>query len=204
MPPKSNTLPIWGNEASMNLNPLILTNIQSSPYFKNELFKLKTYHEVIDEIYYKVRDEGETLHFFDLSLFCSQLCDFWSTIKLVYCTKLDRHTRSLLFSSKASHNDVLDWRIFNFAPCWLPHARILKVGNTASSLMVNFVILNEKKMQLISEICWREIWSNWGEILTCLQENKTFFQALTVYVAQFRSALLLDSASHNILNHCKW
>ncbi|XP_033643613.1 pre-mRNA-splicing factor 38B-like [Asterias rubens] len=54
MPQKSNTLPTWGNEASMNLNPLILTNIQSSPYFKNELFKLKTYHEVVDEIYYRV------------------------------------------------------------------------------------------------------------------------------------------------------
>ena len=39
----------------MNLNPLILTNIQSSPYFKNELFKLKTYHEVVDEIYYRVK-----------------------------------------------------------------------------------------------------------------------------------------------------
>ena len=59
MPPKNNTLPSWGNESSMNLNPMILTNIQSSPYFKNELFKLKTYHEVIDEIYYKVRQEGE-------------------------------------------------------------------------------------------------------------------------------------------------
>nr|XP_054770176.1 pre-mRNA-splicing factor 38B-like isoform X1 [Lytechinus pictus] len=54
MPPKNNTLPQWGNQQSMNLNPLILTNIQSSPYFKNDLFKLKTYHEVIDEIYYKV------------------------------------------------------------------------------------------------------------------------------------------------------
>lgn len=38
----------------MNLNPLILTNIQSSPYFKVNLYELKTYHEVIDEIYYKV------------------------------------------------------------------------------------------------------------------------------------------------------
>lgn len=31
---KPNGLPIWGNEKSMNLNPLILTNIQSSQYFK--------------------------------------------------------------------------------------------------------------------------------------------------------------------------
>lgn len=39
----------------MNLNSLILTNIQSSSYFKVTLFKLKTYHEVIDEIYYQVK-----------------------------------------------------------------------------------------------------------------------------------------------------
>ncbi|XP_058808276.1 pre-mRNA-splicing factor 38B isoform X2 [Phymastichus coffea] len=51
---KSNTLPLWGNERTMNLNPLILTNIQSSHYFKVNLYELKTYHEVIDEIYYKV------------------------------------------------------------------------------------------------------------------------------------------------------
>lgn len=55
----------------MNLNPLILTNIQSSHYFKGSfvnyyqirpnfkfflvnLYELKTYHEVVDEIYYKV------------------------------------------------------------------------------------------------------------------------------------------------------
>ncbi|KAG4066812.1 hypothetical protein HA402_012879 [Bradysia odoriphaga] len=39
----------------MNLNPLILANIQSSSYFKVSLFKLKTYHEVVDEIYYQVK-----------------------------------------------------------------------------------------------------------------------------------------------------
>jgi pre-mRNA-splicing factor 38B len=47
-------LPLWGNERTMNLNPLILTNIQSSHYFKVNLYELKTYHEVVDEIYYKV------------------------------------------------------------------------------------------------------------------------------------------------------
>lgn len=52
---QSNNLPINGNESTMNLNPLILTNIQSSSYFKVTLFKLKTYHEVIDEIYYQVK-----------------------------------------------------------------------------------------------------------------------------------------------------
>lgn len=50
-----NILPLWGNEATMNLNPLILANIQGSSYFKVTLFKLKTYHEVVDEIYYQVK-----------------------------------------------------------------------------------------------------------------------------------------------------
>lgn len=50
----SNVLPVWGNEKSMNLNSLILTNIQGSPYFKVHLYAIKTYHEVVDEIYYKV------------------------------------------------------------------------------------------------------------------------------------------------------
>lgn len=50
----SNVLPVWGNEKSMNLNSLILTNIQGSPYFKVQLFTFKTYHEVVDEIYYRV------------------------------------------------------------------------------------------------------------------------------------------------------
>ncbi|KAK9878871.1 hypothetical protein WA026_003700 [Henosepilachna vigintioctopunctata] len=51
---QSNILPLWGNERTMNLNPLILTNIQSSSYFKVNLYELKTYHEVVDEIYYQV------------------------------------------------------------------------------------------------------------------------------------------------------
>lgn len=54
---QNNVLPLWGNEKTMNLNSMILTNVLSSPYFKNELFQLKTYHEVVDEIYYKVRTE---------------------------------------------------------------------------------------------------------------------------------------------------
>ncbi|KAF2354163.1 Pre-mRNA-splicing factor 38 [Trinorchestia longiramus] len=51
---KSNILPVWGNEKTMNLNTLVLTNIQSSQYFKVKLYALKTYHEVLDEIYYQV------------------------------------------------------------------------------------------------------------------------------------------------------
>lgn len=50
----ANVLPFWGNQQTMNLNPLILTNIRNSPYFKGTLIDLKTYHEVIDQIYYKV------------------------------------------------------------------------------------------------------------------------------------------------------
>lgn len=51
---KQGQLSCSGNQQSMNLNPLILTNITGSPYFKVQLFNIKTYHEVIDEIYYKV------------------------------------------------------------------------------------------------------------------------------------------------------
>ncbi|XP_076308631.1 pre-mRNA-splicing factor 38B-like isoform X2 [Tachypleus tridentatus] len=51
---KNNILPVWGNEKTMNLNNLILTNILSSHYFKVNLYQLKTYHEVVDEIYYNV------------------------------------------------------------------------------------------------------------------------------------------------------
>ena len=51
---QGNAVPIYGNAGTLNINPLILTNIQGSPYFKVNLFAMKTYHEVIDEIYYKV------------------------------------------------------------------------------------------------------------------------------------------------------
>lgn len=51
---KNNVLPLWGNEKTMNMNNLILTNILSSHYFKVNLYQLKTYHQVIDEIYFQV------------------------------------------------------------------------------------------------------------------------------------------------------
>ena len=50
----NNTLPIFGNKETMNINSMILTNIHQSRYFKSELIELKTFHEVIDEIFYKV------------------------------------------------------------------------------------------------------------------------------------------------------
>merc|ERR1719187_2452384 len=51
---KQNRVPFQGNDKTMNMNPLILANVQNSPYFKNDLSLMKTYHEVVDEIYYKV------------------------------------------------------------------------------------------------------------------------------------------------------
>ena len=51
---QKNTLPLYGNKETMNINPMILTNIQGTAYFKEELYKMKTFHEVIDEIFYKV------------------------------------------------------------------------------------------------------------------------------------------------------
>ncbi|PAA70541.1 hypothetical protein BOX15_Mlig033979g2 [Macrostomum lignano] len=51
---KSNNLQLWGNRESMNLNSMVLTNIKQSPYFKYELAEVKTFHEVVDAIYFKV------------------------------------------------------------------------------------------------------------------------------------------------------
>lgn len=74
-PKLSNSLPVWGNQRTMNINNLVLTNIQASPYFKVKLYGLKTYHEVIDEIYYKVR-----LVFFLYYCFVVLLCHFCGII----------------------------------------------------------------------------------------------------------------------------
>ncbi|XP_029654825.1 pre-mRNA-splicing factor 38B-like [Octopus sinensis] len=43
-----------GNDKTMNINPLILTNIQSSLYFKNTLVEITSYGDIIDEIYNRV------------------------------------------------------------------------------------------------------------------------------------------------------
>ena len=51
---QNNTLPIFGNKETMNINHMILSNILQSRYFKGDLFEMKTFHEVIDEIYYRV------------------------------------------------------------------------------------------------------------------------------------------------------
>ena len=48
-------LPIFGNEKTMNLNHLLLTNIQSSPYFRNTLYPKKTVNELMNEIKFNVK-----------------------------------------------------------------------------------------------------------------------------------------------------
>ena len=77
---QNNTLPIYGNKETMNLNSMLLTNIRASPYFKTDLFELKTFHEVVDEIYYKVRSLTHLVHigecfFFELTFLMRR----WST-----------------------------------------------------------------------------------------------------------------------------
>ncbi|KAI7686521.1 hypothetical protein SSS_09918 [Sarcoptes scabiei] len=53
-PKLSNVLNLQCDD-KMGLNSLIYTNIHQSPYFKNDLFQLKTFQEVINEIYYNVK-----------------------------------------------------------------------------------------------------------------------------------------------------
>ena len=52
---KKNILQVYGNEKTMNLNSLILTNIQQSNYFKNTLYPIKTLNELLDEIWEQVK-----------------------------------------------------------------------------------------------------------------------------------------------------
>ncbi|TYZ50749.1 hypothetical protein PybrP1_012177 [[Pythium] brassicae (nom. inval.)] len=56
---KQDELAIYGNPTTYNLNTLLHQNILQSEYFR-ELYNLKTYHEVVDEIYYRV-DHAEPL-----------------------------------------------------------------------------------------------------------------------------------------------
>lgn len=56
---QSNTLPLFGNKETMNINNMIITNILQSRYFKIELYEKKTFHEVVDEIFYRVSQKYE-------------------------------------------------------------------------------------------------------------------------------------------------
>ncbi|ETV81479.1 hypothetical protein, variant [Aphanomyces astaci] len=50
---KENQLPIHGNQTTYNFNTLLYDNVMNSDYFR-KLYELATYHEVVDEIYYRV------------------------------------------------------------------------------------------------------------------------------------------------------
>jgi pre-mRNA-splicing factor 38B len=65
---KNNTLPLFGNKETMNINNMIITNIRQSRYFKTDLFELKTFHQVVDEIYYRVTISNDILRI-DYGLF---------------------------------------------------------------------------------------------------------------------------------------
>lgn len=52
-----NVLPIYGSSTTFNINTLLFNNIMESDYFK-ALYQLKTYHEIVDEIYPSVSHVG--------------------------------------------------------------------------------------------------------------------------------------------------
>lgn len=52
-PTVSNILPMYGNTTNYNINNLLFNNIMENEYFR-ALYQLRTYHEVIDEIYRSV------------------------------------------------------------------------------------------------------------------------------------------------------
>ena len=48
-------IPIFGNDETFNMNPMLLSNISSSPYFVNKCCaQLHDWNSVVDEIYYEV------------------------------------------------------------------------------------------------------------------------------------------------------
>ena len=49
----SNVLPMYGNSTNYNINNLLFNNIMENEYFR-ALYQLRTYHEVIDEVYRSV------------------------------------------------------------------------------------------------------------------------------------------------------
>ena len=53
-----NALPVYGNRETMNFNPVLLTNIQGSQYFRERCGELHTFEEILDEIYNKVTHLG--------------------------------------------------------------------------------------------------------------------------------------------------
>ncbi|KHJ90220.1 PRP38 family protein, partial [Oesophagostomum dentatum] len=58
---KSNTLPIWGNQQTMNLNGLVLENVKESYYYKNHLIEIESAQQLLDEVFYKSNRKSNTL-----------------------------------------------------------------------------------------------------------------------------------------------
>ncbi|CAP26741.2 Protein CBG06437 [Caenorhabditis briggsae] len=52
---RSNTLPIWGNQVTMNLNTLVLENIRESYYYKNNLVEIDSFQTLVEQIFYQVK-----------------------------------------------------------------------------------------------------------------------------------------------------
>uniref|UniRef100_A0A8R1HQS8 Pre-mRNA-splicing factor 38 n=2 Tax=Caenorhabditis japonica TaxID=281687 RepID=A0A8R1HQS8_CAEJA len=52
---RSNTLPIWGNQVTMNLNTLVLENIRESYYYKNNLIEIDSFQALVEQIFYQVK-----------------------------------------------------------------------------------------------------------------------------------------------------
>lgn len=52
---QGNTLPLHGNQSTMNLNNMVHANVVQSPYYRHHLNDVKTYQEAVDEIYYHVK-----------------------------------------------------------------------------------------------------------------------------------------------------
>jgi len=48
-------IPVHGNERTMNLNHLILANITESAYFRTDLSAIRSYEDMMDEIFYRVQ-----------------------------------------------------------------------------------------------------------------------------------------------------
>ncbi|KAK0403597.1 hypothetical protein QR680_017019 [Steinernema hermaphroditum] len=51
---KNNVLPLWGNNSTMNLNPLVLENVVQCTYYKNYLSEATGFQQLSDECYYNV------------------------------------------------------------------------------------------------------------------------------------------------------
>ncbi|CAI2354304.1 unnamed protein product [Caenorhabditis sp. 36 PRJEB53466] len=52
---RSNILPIWGNQVTMNLNTLVLENIRESYYYKNNLVEIDSFQTLVEQIFYQVK-----------------------------------------------------------------------------------------------------------------------------------------------------